>query len=84
MSVTRYTAAPLMMMAEPVTTNGRKKPPASYMMAPSTGPRVRPRLKLASHQALTLAFCWGNLAIRIERLEFQVAAAPTPSMTLIR
>ena len=60
------------MMQEPMTTKGRQKPPASYMKAPRTGPRVRPRLKLASHHALTLAFCSGNLAIKIERLVFTV------------
>ena len=37
-----------------------------------------PRLNDASHQAFTDAFLSGNLAIKIDRLEFQVAAAPTP------
>ena len=63
------------------------------MNAPMTGPIVRPKLKEASHQAcencfytleilgtetLTVAFLSGNLAIKMERLEVQVAAAPTP------
>ena len=72
------TTSPLTRMAVPVTANGKKNPPASYMSAPSTGPMVRPKLKAASHQALTVDFLSGNLAIRIERLEVQVAAAPAP------
>ena len=78
-SVTRYTRRPLIIMADPVTMNGRQNPAASYMNAPRTGPRVRPRLKEASHQALMVAFLSGNLAIKMDRFEFQVAAAPTPS-----
>ena len=72
------TTSPLARMAVPVTAKGRKKPPALYMRAPSTGPMVRPKLKAASHQALTVDFLSGNLAIRIERLLVQVAAAPAP------
>ena len=45
------TAKPLSRMAVPVTAKGRKNPPASYMNAPITGPMVRPKLKLESHQA---------------------------------
>ena len=77
-SVTRRTMAPLSRIAVPVTAKGRKKPPASYIRAPSTGPMVRPKLKEASHQALTVDFLSGNLAIRIDRFEVQVAAAPAP------
>ena len=77
-SVTHMTTSPLARMAVPVTAKGRKKPPAPYMSAPSTGPMVRPKLKAASHQALTVDFLSGNLAIRIERLDVQVAAAPAP------
>ena len=36
------------------------------------------------HQALMEAFLSGNLAMRIARLEVQVAAAPTPSTIRIR
>ena len=62
----------------PVTAKGRKNPPASYMKAPITGPMVSPALKEASHHAFTVDFLSGNFAIRIERLEVHVAAAPTP------
>ena len=79
MSVTRYTSSPLIIMADPVTMNGRQNPAASYMNAPRTGPRVSPRLKEASHQALMVAFLSGNFVIKMDKLEFQVAAAPTPS-----
>ena len=64
------------------------------MKAPMTGPIVSPKLKEASHQAcfgctqcsfhvyfgftLTVAFLSGNLAIKMERFEVHVAAAPTP------
>lgn len=74
----RSTTRPLRRMAVPVTAKGRKKPPASYMRAPSTGPMVSPKLKEASHQAFTVDFLSGNLAIRMDRLEVQVAAAPAP------
>ncbi len=77
-SVTSRTMAPLSRIAVPVTAKGKKNPPASYMRAPSTGPMVRPKLKEASHQAFTVDFLSGNFAIRIERLEVQVAAAPAP------
>ena len=72
------TTSPLARMAVPVTAKGRKKPPAPYISAPSTGPMVSPKLKAASHQALTVDFLSWNLAIRIERLLVQVAAAPAP------
>ena len=70
--------APLSRIADPVTAKGKKNPPALYMSAPSTGPMVRPKLKEVSHQALTVVFLPGNFAIRMERLEVQVAAVPTP------
>ena len=70
--------APLSKIAVPVTAKGKKKPPASYMRAPSTGPIVRPKLKEASHHAFTVDFLSGNFAIRMERFEVQVAAAPAP------
>ena len=69
---------PLSRIAVPVTAKGKKNPPASYMRAPSTGPMVRPKLKEAAHQAFTVDFLSGNFAMRIERLEVQVAAAPAP------
>ena len=69
---------PINKIAVPVTAKGRKNHPASYMKAPITGPIVSPKLKEASHQAFTVAFLSGNLAIRIDRLEVHVAAAPTP------
>jgi hypothetical protein len=47
----KRTAKPLSRIAVPVTAKGRKKPPASYMKAPMTGPMVRPKLKEESHQA---------------------------------
>ena len=77
-SVKRSTTMPLIRIAEPVTANGRKNPPASYIRAPNTGPIVRPKLKEASHQALTVDFLSGNFSIKMERLEVHVAAAPTP------
>ena len=91
-SVMKRTRHPERRMAVPVTAKGRKNPPASYMKAPITGPIVRPKLNEASHQAckeefysqlfgkltLTVAFLSGNLAIKMERFEVQVAAAPTP------
>ena len=77
-SVTSSTTDPLSRIALPVTTKGKKNPPAWYMRAPRTGPMVRPKLKEVSHQALTVVFLSGNLAIRMERLEVQVAAAPAP------
>ena len=70
--------APLSRIAVPVTAKGKKNPPASYISAPSTGPMVRPKLKEASHQAFTVDFLSGNLAIRMDRFEVQVAAAPAP------
>ena len=76
--------APLSRMAVPVTAKGRKKPPASYMRAPRTGPMVRPKLKEASHQAFTVDFLSGNLAIRMDRFEVQVAAAPAPCKHQLR
>ena len=69
---------PLSGIAVPVTAKGKKNPPASYIRAPSTGPMVRPKLKEASHQAFTVDFLSGNFAMRIERFEVQVAAAPAP------
>ena len=42
-SVTEQTKNPLMMIKVPVTEKGRQKPPASYMKAPMTGPRVSPK-----------------------------------------
>lgn len=77
-SVSRSTTSPLTRMAVPVTAKGKKNPPALYMRAPRTGPIVRPKLKAASHQAFTVDFLSGNLAISIERLEVHVAAAPAP------
>ena len=76
--MTQRTSIPLQMMAVPVTANGRKNPPDVYIKAPMTGPTVRPKLKEASHQALIVDFWSGNLAMRIDRFDVHVAAAPTP------
>ena len=55
-SVMKRTRQPERRMAVPVTAKGRKKPPASYMKAPITGPIVRPKLNEASHQACTTLY----------------------------
>ena len=55
-SVMKRTRQPERRIAVPVTANGKKKPPASYMKAPITGPIVRPKLNEASHQACTVLY----------------------------
>ena len=47
-------------------------------VAPGLSYFVLKKLKISVYETLTVAFLSGNLAIKMERLEVQVAAAPTP------